>query len=183
VQVLSSLAGLLGTDALVTQTSAQTATAATTNLTAGAFTLPLNTLAVGSQYDWEAVFCAGRGATTTATNLIIELLVNGAAVRTNTIAITATAAQNRGGRAWGRIDVRTIGAAGTMMCSLESLHDLGGTAGAQVSTIDPARSATPPGTTAIDTTQNRTTELRMRLSAATATCYVHLLHCTLQRTR
>ncbi len=183
MDVLSRLAGLPGPDALVTQTTAQTATASTTNLTAGSFSIPLNTLQVGSEYEWEAVFYAGRGATTTATNVIIELLVAGAAVRTNTIAITVTASQNRGGSVKARLTVRSVGAGGSMMASLESVHDLGGTAGAQVSTIDPARSATSPATTAIDTTQARSTELRMRLSAATATVYLHMLHCTLRRVK
>jgi hypothetical protein len=183
VDVLSRPGARVRPVADVTQTTAQTATASTTNLTAGAFTIPANTLEVGSQYEWEAVFYAGRGATATATNLIVELLVNGAVVRTNTIAITTTATQNRGGVARGRITVRTVGAGGTMMCSLQSDHDLGGTAGAVTTAIDPARSATSPGTTAIDTTQARTTELRMRLSAATATVYVHMLHCTLRRVR
>lgn len=169
--------------AVLTQTTAQTATASTTNLTAGSYTIAAGTLEVGSEYRWEAIFYAGRGATTTATNLVIEMLINGAVVRTNTLAITITASQNRGGRVVGRITTRTTGAAGTAMASLESYHDLGGTAGALTATIDPARSASSPGTTAIDTTQARSTELRMRLSAATATCYVHMLHCTLTKVR
>jgi hypothetical protein len=140
-------------------------------------------MVAGAEYEWEAVFYAGRGATTTATNVIVELLIAGAVVRTNTFALTTTATQNRGGRARGRITIRTAGAGGTAMVSLQSDHDLTGTAGTLVTAIDPARSATSPGTTAINTTLDRTTELRIRLSAATATVYTHLIHCTLRRVR
>lgn len=169
--------------ALVTQTTAQTQTATTTNLTAGSFSIPVG-LEVGSEYLWEAMYYAGRGVTLGATNLIIELLVNGAAVRTVTLAIINTASQNRGGKCWGRITIRSLGAGGTMMCSLESHDDVVAAAGGVVAlTTDPARSATSPATTAIDTTVARTTELRMRLSAATATVYVHMLHCTLNKVR
>ncbi len=168
---------------LLTQTTAQTATAATTNLTAGAVTILAADLVAGAEYEWEAVFYAGRGATVTATSVIVELLVNAAVVRTNTLAITTSATQNRGGRARGRITIRSVGAGGTAMMSLQTSHDLGGTVGALTDAIDPARSATSPATTAIDTTANRTTELRLRLSAATATCYLHLLHCTLRKVR
>jgi hypothetical protein len=115
--------------------------------------------------------------------LVVELLINGAVVRTNTLTITTTATQNRGGRARGRITIRTTGAGGAAMVSLQSDHDLTGTAGTLVTAIDPARSATSPGTTAINTTLDRTTELRVRLSAATATVYAHLIHCTLRKAR
>jgi hypothetical protein len=175
--------GADGAGGLISLTSAQTATASVSNLTAGSFTLTPAMLTSGAVFQWEAVFYCGRGATTTATNLIIELLVNGAVVRTNTLTITTTATQNRGGRAWGTINVRTTGASGTSMVSLESHADSNGTAGALAITVDPARSATSPATTVIDTTQNRSTELRMRLSAATATVYVHMIHCTLNKVR
>lgn len=169
--------------ALVTQTTAQTQTATTTNLTAGSFSIPVG-LEVGSEYLWESMYYAGRGITLGLTNLIIELLVNGVAVRTVTLAIINTASQNRGGKCWGRISIRSLGAGGTMMCSLESHDDLVAAAGGVAAiTTDPARSATSPATTTIDTTVARTTEMRMRLSAATATVYVHMLHCTLTKVR
>jgi hypothetical protein len=99
------------------------------------------------------------------------------------MAITTTATQNRGGRSYGKFTIMTTGASGTAKVTLESNHDLGGTANTYLTTIDPARSATNPTATTIDTTVTRSTELRMRLSAATATVYLHLLHCTLRRTR
>lgn len=162
-------------------TTAQTQTATVTNLTAGSFNILANTLGAGTVYEWEAVFYAGRGATTTATNLIIELLIAGVVIRTHTLTIVATASQNRSGIARGIINVRTAGAGGTAAVSLQVNHDLTGTAGTVVQAIDPPRSATPPGTTVINTTIANTTELRMRLSAATATVYVHMFHCTLYR--
>jgi hypothetical protein len=173
----------VGLGAVLTQTSAQTATAATTNLTAGTYTVPASHLEVGSEYEFEATLYTGRGATLTATNVIIELLVAGTAVRTLTIAINASSTQNRGGKVYGRLTVRTTGASGTMMVSLQCLNDIAGTAGAIVDNIDPARSATSPGTTAIDTTATKTLELRARLSAATATCYLHLLHTTIVKVK
>lgn len=168
---------------LLKLTTPQTVVAATTNLTAGQHTFLSGSLTATGLFQWEAIFYAGRGATTTATSLIIELLIAGSVVRTLTMAISTTANQNRGGHVRGLIDMRSIGSSGTAIVSLQAWHDLGGTAGAITTSIDPVRSATNPAATTINTTIDRTTELRMRLSAGTATVYAHMVHCWLNRLR
>jgi hypothetical protein len=163
---------------MLTQVTQQTATATTTNLSPGPATLPA--LAVGSEYAWDATFYAGRGATTTACSLIVELLLGGVVVRSHTLAILATANSHRGGRIHGRITCRTTGAAGSASVTLEVLHDLGGAAGAApVLAINPVRGSTPPPALTVNTTVPQTTEVRIRLSAGIATCYAHMTHCTL----
>lgn len=169
--------------AVLTQNSQQTATNATTNLGAGAYTVLANSLETTSEYSFEGLFMTGRGATLTALNCVIELLVNGTAVRTLTFAIPTSATQNRGGRVHGRLTMRTTGGSGTCMTSLIAYNDVVGTAGTLIESIDPARSATVPATTTIDTTVNRTIELRFRMSAAVATAYLHVLHCTITKER
>lgn len=169
---------------VLTLTTAQTQTASVTNVTAGTYTIPANFAIAGSEYGFEAWLYTGRGATTTATNVIIELLVNGTAVRTVTLAINVATNINRQIQVEGKITIRTIGAGGTMLVSLRTLDDcVAAAAGVAAMTLNPAPSATSPATTAIDTTVTRSLELRARLSATTATCYVHMTHCTISKTR
>lgn len=169
---------------VLTQTTSQTQTASVTNLTNGTYSIPANFPEAGSVYEVEGLFYAGRGATVTATNLIIELLINAVVIRTLTIAINVTASAVRSGSFKGRISIRTIGAGGTAMVTLESDTDLAnGTAGTSQLFVDPAPAAAAPATTAIDTTVARTVELRMRLSAATATVFVHMLHCNTRKVK
>jgi hypothetical protein len=166
------------TGGVLTQSTSQTQTASVTNLTNGTYSIAANTAEVGSMWEIEAQFYAGRGATVTATNLIIELLVNAVVIRTCTIAINVTASAVRSGSVVGRISFRTIGGAGTAMITLSADSDLpSAAAGTSVITADPVPAAAAPAATVVDTTVTRTVELRMRLSAATATVFVHMLHC------
>lgn len=167
--------------AVLTQTTAQLQTATVTNVTPGAYTIPANSLEAGSEYLCEFVLFAGRGATLTATNLIVELLANGAVVRTLTLAINIGASFIGGAKVEGRMTARTIGAGGTMMYTLCATQTI--VAAAAALSFDPPPTGAAVGTTALDTTANRTLEMRARLSLATATCFVQLLHGTISKVR
>lgn len=169
---------------VLSQTTSQTATAAVTNLTTGAYTIPANTAEVGTAYVLEAQFYCGRGATATATSVIIEFLIGGAVARTLTIPINVAASAVRSGwaRAW--ITFRTVGAGGTAMATLEADSDApSGTAGTSMIFVNPTPAAAAPATSGIATTASVALELRMRLSAATATVFLHMLHSTYDKKR
>lgn len=170
----------------LTETTAQTVTNGTTSLTAGTLTAPANSLYVGAEYQLDAWLYAGRGVTLAARDVIVELLVAGVLIRTNTIAINAIATNDGIGFARGRITCRTTGASGTALISLETGSDFAALAAAKgpwTWTRDPAPSATSPTTTTVDTTVDNTIQLRARLSGATATVYLHVTHSTITKVR
>lgn len=99
------------------------ADAAFTNATIAStpvFTIPANTLVVGNKLDFKVTGSAIN--TTTASNLIVRLLVNGANVLELATALgtTAVAAPGRGFWAEGSITVRSVGAAGTVLAEIGS---------------------------------------------------------------
>jgi hypothetical protein len=151
-------------------------------VTAGPYTIPANTLEDGSHYCVDVLAFAGRGATVTATNVIVELLINAVVIRTLTIAINVAANSNGVIRIEGRVTVRTTGAGGTALVTLHALSQ-NVTATTVVINVDPAASGTAVSATTVDTTASRTIEVRARLSAATATCYVQMLHSNTTKVR
>lgn len=169
--------------ALVTQTSSLTQTNSTTNMTAGSYTIAANTLEVGSEYVFEGIFQAGRGATTTACNVVIEILLAGSVVATTSTAIITTASQNRSGQCRGTLTIRTLGASGTCMVSLQTMSDAPNAAGTITYAYAPAPTTSAPSTTTIDTTVSRSIEIRFRMSAAVATAYTHVVHSTITKLR
>jgi hypothetical protein len=121
-------------------------------------TIPANTLAIGSAFEFE---CYGSVINSiTASNLLIDIMVNGVAVATTTLALgtTAFASPGRGFYANGLLVVRTIGATGSMMPHLFN----------SVNSIAPVSSniVTAP---AINTTANITLGLRIASSSAATT--------------
>jgi hypothetical protein len=172
----------------VTQSSALTQTNSTTNLTPGSYSIPANMPQVGSEYALEGYFHVSRGATATAANLVIELLINGTVIRTITLAIVTTASTFGHALVRGRITVRTTGAGGTCMVTLSAEHTVT-IMTTTPETISPRRAMTPapgtaaPATTAIDTTVARTIELRARMDAAVAALTVYAMDMTIKKIR
>lgn len=169
--------------ALVTQSSSLTQTNSTSNITAGTYTIPANTLEVGSEYVFEGIFQAGRTTTATACNVVIEILIGGIVAVTNTIAITTTTTQNRSGQCRGTLTIRTIGSSGTCMVSLQTISDVAGNSGTPTIVSAPSPGTGAPSTTNIDTTVSRTLELRFRMSAAVTAVYTHVLHSSIMKLR
>jgi hypothetical protein len=169
---------------VVSQTAALSATAATTNLSPGARTLTPADMPAGAVYRVNAILHAGRGANTTATSVIAELLLGGVVVRTLTVPITTGANAVRQALIEGSLTIRTAGADGAAMVNLMYSGDMNVTSQGTLAVLSsPAPSAAAPATTTINTTIDRTLELRCRLSAATATVFLHVMQCTIERVK
>lgn len=101
----------------VTQTTAAVVSALTTVLACTpTFTIPANTLRVGSRFAVEFTYQFVRGATATALNLNSFLQVGAVAINTATIAQTVAGTYQN--RVWAEFTVLTTGAGGTCMANL-----------------------------------------------------------------
>lgn len=169
----------------LTQTTAQSQTNSTANVTAGTLSVAANSVAVGSQFEVDALLRTLRGTTATAADLVIELLFGGVVIRTLTLA-TTTGNGNAGGvRVRGVITVRSTGSSGSAVITLSGLESV--TQGGSVPNdtaphfvSNPAFNQNTTATT-IDTTVANTIELRARMSAAVANLTVTLLDCIIKR--
>lgn len=173
---------------VLTQTTAQTVTNAITNLSAGSLSIPADAAIAGSEWQFEAMVHTSRGATATAANLVIELLVGGSAIRTLTLATTTTSGHLGYAMIRGRFSVRTAGGSGTAMVTLAATETVT-TATATPATVDariahdPAPATSAAAATAYDTTAATTLELRARFSAAVANLSAHMYDCTIRRVK
>lgn len=181
MDVLTPLGGL--GYGLVASATNLTLTASTANLSLANFTVRANSWAVQDTYLLWARLVASRGATATAANLVVEMLVNGAVVRTHTLAIITTSGTNRSTDIRGLITCRSIGAGGSVQTELRAYHDITGTANAMTRALDPAPTTAHPATSALDTTAARTLELRARMSAAVASLTIYATHAGVGRTK
>lgn len=172
----------------LTQTTAQTVTNATTNLTAGALTAPKDSIYAGAEWLFSALLHTSRGATATAANVIVELLVGGAVIRTLTIPTTTTSGHLGSAKVEGRLTCRTTGAGGTSMVTLkvdEAISNADATPNGNALLVwhDPLPATTAAAATTVDTTVDETLELRARLDTAVANLSLHMYHCTIRRER
>lgn len=170
------------------QTSAQTVTNATTNLTSGARTVAGNALYDGAEFLFSALLHTSRGATATAANVIVELLVGGAVTRTLTIPTTVTSGHLGSARVEGRLTVRTTGVGGTAMVTLrvdDSISNADATpnGNAVLAWHDPIPAVAAAAASAFDTTIDQSLELRARFDTAVASLSMHMYHDTIQRVR
>jgi hypothetical protein len=142
-------------------TSSATATNATTNLSFGSFTIPANTLRVGSVYKITGYYVYTHTAAATPT-LTLELLLAGAVVATVVCTPIATATDFSGRvEAW--VTVRTVGAGGTAMTCVRHDSNVADPTIAQHS-----EGSTGIATTAIDTTAAIALTARIRMTTAVA---------------
>lgn len=139
-------------------TANSAATAATTNLTCCSFTIPANSSRIGTTYRFTGWWVFAHTAAATPT-LTAELLVNGAVVSACIITPTATALTHTG-KLEAILTVRTIGASGTMMIQMQNVSS--------VWAVGSNGGSNDTATDAIDTTVNRTAELRIRMTTAVA---------------
>jgi hypothetical protein len=172
----------------LTQTTAQTVTNATTNLTAGALTVPKDSQYVGAEYLFSGLLHTSRGATATASNVVIELLVGGAVVRTLTIATTTTSGHLGSARIEGRLTCRSLGAGGTAMVTLrvdDSISNASATPNGNPLLVrhDPIPATTAAAATTVDTTVDQTLEVRARFDTGVANLSMHAYHLTIRRER
>lgn len=168
---------------LVGQSAALTLTNSTANLSLGTFTVPANGWAVGDIYQFEALVHASRGATATAANLVIELLINAVVIRTTTLAISTTASTNRAAHVLGSINCLSLGATGSAQVVQLVYHDITGTANAVSRDLQPAPGTASPTATTVDTTVARSIELRARMSAAVAALTIYATQASLTRSK
>lgn len=143
---------------ITTTTANSAATNATTNLTCGTFTIPANTLRVGSMYRFTAYATFLHTAATTPT-LTLELLINAVVVDSAVATFNGTAT-TYGVMLTGFITCRTTGAGGTVQANciiVSSGVALASPAGSQSTATD-----------AIDTTVARSIEMRVRMTTAVA---------------
>jgi hypothetical protein len=172
----------------LTQTTAQTVTNATTNLTAGTLSVPKETSYAGAEWLFNALIHTSRGATATAANVIVELLVGGAVIRTLTIPTTTTSGHLGSAKLEGRLTCRTTGAGGTAMVTLrvsEAISNADATPNGNPELVwhDPIPATTAAAATTVDTTVDQTFELRARLDAAVANLSMHMYTDSIQRVR
>lgn len=159
--------------AVTSITANAAATNATTNLSFGTFTIPANTLQVGSVWVFTGYFTFLHTAAATPT-LTLELLVNGVVVDSAVMTPQSTAA-TYAGTAHGYITCRTTGASGTIQanCRLDGNAVLGtGNDG-----------STSTATDTVDTTVSRSVEMRIRMTTAVASNTLTVLHGYIQRVR
>jgi hypothetical protein len=171
-----------------TQTAAQTVTNAVTPLTAGTRTAFANSLYDGAEFAFHALLATSRGATATAANVVVELLVGGAVIRTLTIPTTTVSGHLGSAKVEGRFTVRSTGAGGTAMVSLrvnEAISNADATPNGNAELVwhDPIPAVAAAAATAVDTTVDQTVEVRARLDAAVANLSMHMYHCTIDRVR
>lgn len=120
--------------------------------------VPANKLAAGERFGFELAGSVIN--TTTASNLVISLLVNGVVAVTATVAlgITAFATPGRGFEAEGVLTLRTVGAGGTLQAVITSnVNGLASVVSNLVAAI------------AVNTTAAVTLALQISTSAATST--------------
>lgn len=134
------------------------ATAATTNLSGGVYTAPAFSITAGAVYRATLYFFWTHLAAATPT-LTAEFLINGAVVETVVLTPVAAAA-NYSGKIEALFTCRTTGAGGTAMVSVQFLSN----AGQDLVNVPIGSLAT--ATDAIDTTADRTLELRVRMTTA-----------------
>lgn len=168
---------------LSTQTGAISVTNSTANQTLASATVAANDWAVGAEYQFEGLVHVSRGATATAANLVIELLVGGSVVRTLTIVIPTGSGSNRMAHVFGWVTCLTTGSSGTCQITLRALQDLTGSAGNSNHVTDPAPTTAPPAATTVNTTISRAIEVRARMSAAVASLTMYCTHPSLARVR
>jgi hypothetical protein len=134
------------------------ATALTTNLSCGTFTIPAGYLRVQSVYRFFAHYVFVRAAT--VPTITIEVLVNGSVVET--LVLTFSASATSGGWVEALMVCRTTGGTGTVMVTMTQASNGGTNIVNQIL----ATTGTAPDT--IDTTVARSIEMRMRMTTAVA---------------
>ncbi len=172
----------------LTLTTQQTVNGATTNLTAGTLLVPANSLAVGSEFEFRGLIHTARGATATASNVVVQLVAAGV---TKQVTIATTVVNGDLGYAilMGRMTVRTAGAGGTFMPTLQVEHVIATAAGGNPAVIDarviqdPAPSVAVVAASAINTTVDQTLELRAGFSAGVANLIMHMYECSIKRVK
>jgi hypothetical protein len=135
-------------------------TNSTANLSGGSFTIPANTLRVGSLYRVTLWFLYDHSAAATPT-LTTELLVGGAVVE-SAVMVPVSVAFNWNGKVEAIFCCRTIGAAGTQKSDLIFTSS---SASDYQNALSGSRNT---ATTAIDTTAAQTLQLRIRMTTAVA---------------
>jgi len=134
------------------------ATGASTNLSCCASTINANTAVVREVFELEGWFRFIHTAAATPT-LTLELLINGAVI-CSCVTIPPSTANTYHGTVRGVFTVRAIGAGGSVMAAV-ALDGYGATQAHQFggATVDIA-------TDAVDFSQNRSAELRVRMTTA-----------------
>lgn len=127
-----------------------------TNLSiGGTYTVPASGWEAGMVLEFYGEYVLVE--TAVAKTITVELLVNGAVVE-SIAPPGAGAAGTRWGRLHGHIRCQTVGAGGTMVCSISGQNNHGGTEDQRMP------QSTTTGTTALDTTLTRSVQMRIRAS-------------------
>jgi peptidoglycan hydrolase-like protein with peptidoglycan-binding domain len=145
----------------------QSTIASTSTIVAAAFTAPAGSWRVGTLYKLEAYLVATRGGTTTASNLIIELLLGGTVFASVTIPITPSG----GGSCLvnGYLLCLSTGASGTFIGNLRAPNDLGdltAVTAASVWSLQAGSYNTAAFGTTKSTAATQVVQLQARMSAA-----------------
>ncbi len=137
-----------------------TVTNATTNISGGTYTIPANDVEIGSVFRYTGyLMCVGAAS---APSLVIELLINGSVVSTDTIAMVQSVL-TRQCRVEALITIRTTGSSGTCKAEVMGISSVAASFGNITGNPDGSTA-----TDAIDTTVSRSLEVRARMSAAVA---------------
>lgn len=152
--------------------SLPTASAALTNLTAGATTIAANTSALRhtweAVYDWEFVHTAAATPTITA-----EWVYGGVVVASHVITPASTAGTFHG-RHVGRFRFQSVGAAGTGVATIRTANPVGLALADQIG-------GSSTQLVALDTTVSKTLEFRIRMTTGVASNVLTLYNATLER--
>jgi hypothetical protein len=144
----------------------------TTGSTTGAQgSLQANSAAVGTIYKCEGYIVVSRGATATACNLTVEIVLGGTSYAAAAIVIPTTISTVHIVHVVGYLLCRSIGAAGTFLANIWQQGDMG-TAGS----VNTAASATTK-----DTTASQTISLTASMSAAVAALSTTWTHAVITR--
>lgn len=131
----------------------------TTNIDCGTFTIPANTLRVGSAYRLYAHYVFTK--TAAPPTLTFEVLINGVVVETLVATFTASAA-TVGGWVSALVVCRTTGSTGTAMITMTQETNGGSAIASQL------MATTGTATDTVDTTVSRSLQLRARMTTGVA---------------
>lgn len=156
----------LAFEAMVRRTTASSATNSTSVLDAtGTYTIPANSLGVGSVFRYSFFYRFVRGATATALNLNQSLDAGGSSIAVGLASQTAAGTYHM--RVEGEFTVLTTGAGGTAMAVLTT-YGTGSTVAGSVSGVEDIAFA-------IDTTTAFDIRGSIQMSAAVANCTIRTL--------
>lgn len=159
-------------------TAIQTASASTATIVGASFTIPANTIRVGTIYRLACYGVFTRGVTVTALSITVNVVLNGTTYATVTFPTFVAASTSGTWRAEGWVVFFSTGAAALLMGNLGITTDANSAAG-YIQTIGSTNVASSA------TTQNTTAALALSLeasmSAIVANTVLRITHCTITK--